>query len=227
MLDALAPVDASRFCEGAEAQEPPFGDIAGHTFEAEIRCLAAAGVTRGVTDDVYAPDIDVTRGQMASFIANLLDTAAEMGTGDPAVRPLPAHDGTNRFTDVRPSDVHLADINRLAAAGIALGGPGGAPAERYGPELSISRDQMASFVARALAYATGEAMASDGDHFTDDDANVHETAIDAVAEHGIAVGVEDGRFDPGTAIDRGQMAGFLTRSLALLEHRSFMTPLPS
>jgi hypothetical protein len=164
---------------------------------------------------------------MASFIANLLDTAVEMGTGDPDVRPLPAHDGTNRFTDVRPSDVHLEAINRLAAAGIALGGPGGTPPQRYDPQRAVSRDQMASFVARALAHATGVELASDGDHFTDDDGNVHEAAIDAVAEHGIAVGVGGGRFDPGTAIGRGQMAAFLVRSLALLEQRSLITPLPS
>jgi hypothetical protein len=127
---------------------------------------------------------------------------------------------------VSTTNVHLANINRLARVGIVLGGPGGAPPDRYGPDQAVTRDQMASFVARAVAYSTGEPLTSDWDHFTDDLGDVHAPSIDAVAEHGIAVGVDGERFEPHRGVTRDQMAGFLVRSLAVLEDRALVRPLP-
>ena len=70
------------------------------------------------------------------------------------------------------------------------------------------------------------ALTSDADHFTDDDEVVHQESIDVVADQRIAVGVGPERFDPQGAIRRGQMAGFLARTLAVLEDRGLVTPLP-
>jgi pimeloyl-ACP methyl ester carboxylesterase len=226
-IEALLPIDTTRLCEAGQGQEPPFDDIVGTTFEQDISCLALAGITNGVTPDAYSPTTDVTRGQMASFIANLIDTAAALATEGSPVEGLPAYDGTNRFSDVAPSDVHLANINRLADAGIVLGGPGGTAADRYGPGQRVSRAQMASFVARALSHLTGEQLEGEGDFFGDDDGDVHEPNIDLVAQLGVAVGVDAERFDPGSAITRGQMAAFLVRALAVLEVRGHITPLPA
>jgi hypothetical protein len=222
----LVPIDIEPFCEASGTGASPFDDITGTTFEAEIRCLAAAAVTNGVTARTYAPGLDVSREQMATFIANLIDAAADLATGDDAVRALPAHDGTNRFSDVGASSVHLAAINRLARAGIVTGGPGGAPADQFGPGIPVSRAQMASLVSRALSYVLEETLTSDADHFTDDDDVVHQQSIDVAADHGIAVGVGPERFDPHGAIRRGQMAGFLARTLAVLEDRGLVAPLP-
>ncbi len=48
-----------------------FGDTRGHTFEADIDRLAAAGITKGCNppaNDRYCPDDPVTRAQMATFL---------------------------------------------------------------------------------------------------------------------------------------------------------------
>jgi hypothetical protein len=225
VLDRLNPIDLARYCQAAAAPQPPFTDIAGTTFEAEITCLEAAGLTSGVGGGRYSPVTDVSRGQMASFVARMLDAAAATATDGAAIRALPAYDGTNRFTDVAADDPHLRSINRLAAAGIVTGGPGGTARERYGPGLAVSRAQMTRFIANGLAYLTGEALASTNDHFTDDDGNVHEPRIDVVADQGIAVGVDGTLFDPDNAISRGQMSAFLVRTLAVLEHRALVDPL--
>jgi hypothetical protein len=222
----LEPIGIEGVCPAPSVGGPTFGDIAGDTFDTEIRCLALAEITRGVREGVYAPGLNVSREQMASFIASLIDTSAELATEGSPVAALPAYDGTNRFVDVRADNVHVANINRLAEAGIVLGGPGGIPADRYGPGQAVSRAQMASFVARGLSYLVDEALTSDTDHFVDDDGNIHEPAINVVADLGVAVGVGDRRFEPHGAISRGQMAAFLVRSLAVLEARGHITPLP-
>jgi len=98
------------------------------------------------------------------------------------------------------------------------GGPGGAAATTYGPSLRVTRAQMASFVARTLAHVTGAPVVSAQDYFTDDEtATAHEAAINALAERGIAVGDGGSAFSPHRPVSRGQMAGFLARTLALLQ----------
>ena len=216
---ALAPMSVERFCQDRTPAESPFGDVGDGAFEAEILCIAALDITLGVTEGVFSPGTDVTRGQMASFVARLIDTAAELVHDGSDIPALPAHDGTNEFTDVGDDNVHLASINRLAEAEIVFGGPGEASADQYGPDQPVTRAQTASLVARTFSHLVGEPLASDGDYFTDDDGGAHEPAIDGLAEHGIAVGVEAGRFDVGSAIERGQMAALLARTLGVLEHR--------
>ena len=50
-------------------------------------------------------------------------------------------------------------------------------------------------------------------HFRDDDGSVHEGAINALAERGIADGYADKTFNPNAAITRADMAVMLTRAL--------------
>lgn len=230
---ASAQVDAAaeatgieRLCPTTPTTARAFGDVAGDTFQREILCLSFADVTSGVRTGAYAPHAEVSRAQMASFVVRMIDTAAELAADGSPVTALPAFDGTNRFVDVGPDDVHLASINRLAAAELVLGGTGGTPADRFGPALPVTRGQMASFVARALSHLVDEPVASDIDHFTDDDRNVHEPAIDALADRGIVAGTGGGRFAPDRLISRGQMAAFLVRALAVLEADGHISPLP-
>jgi hypothetical protein len=52
--------------------DTPFTDIGASIFEADIEAIYAAGITQGATDTLYDPEGDVTRGQMASFLARAL-----------------------------------------------------------------------------------------------------------------------------------------------------------
>ncbi len=51
--------------------------------------------------------------------------------------------------------------------------------------------------------------------FDDDDGNVHEAAIEAIAAEGITVGCSTNLYCPDRAVTRGQMASFLQRALDL------------
>lgn len=165
-----------------------FYDTDGIAFEQSIEWLVAQGITTGCAPEYFCPDEPVTRAQMASFLVRALD-----------LPPTP----TDSFSDDDGS-LHEIDINRLAAAGIT----GGCSATRFCPDQPVTRAQMASFLARALALP-----GSFTDAFSDDDGTPHEFDINRVAAAGITTGCEPGTFCPGAAVSRGQMAAFLQRAL--------------
>ncbi|MGH2428636.1 MAG: S-layer homology domain-containing protein [Candidatus Limnocylindria bacterium] len=167
----------------------PFSDIASSPFRNDIVWLAETGITGGCGNGRFCPDQAVTREQMASFLVRALD--------------LPAT-GTDYFTD-DGSSIHHADINRLAASGIT----GGCDDGRFCPRNVVTREQMASFLVRALDLpATGT------DYFTDDGSSIHEADINRLAASGITGGCGGSRFCPAAGVTRGQMAAFLRRGLS-------------
>ncbi len=114
-----------------------FVDTAGSVFSADIGALATTGITKGCNppaDTRFCPDEPVTRGQMAAFLVRAL------GYTDDG--------GGNLFTDDNTS-VFKGDIDRLATAGVTKGcNP---PLnDRYCPNDSVTRGQMAAFLHRAL-----------------------------------------------------------------------------
>jgi alkaline phosphatase len=114
-----------------------FVDDDGSIFEADIARLAAAGITAGCnppTNDRYCPDEPVTRGQLAAFLVRAMGYT-DSGSG-------------NLFID-DDGLVFEQDIDRLGTAGVTTGcNP--PRNDRYCPGDPVKRDQMASFLARAL-----------------------------------------------------------------------------
>ena len=88
----------------------------------------------------------------------------------------------------------------------------------YVPAGSVSRAQMASFLARLVVQSGGTLPASPPDAFDDDtDVGVHAKAIDQLAAVGILRGKAPRAYDPAGIVTRDQMATFL---VAAYEHRS-------
>ncbi len=114
-----------------------FGDDDGSVFEADINKLAAAGITLGCNppaNDSFCPQDRVSREQMAAFLVRAL------GLTDGA--------GSDRFTD-DDSSIFEDHIDRLATAGITQGcNP--PTNDEFCPTNNVRRDEMASFLARAL-----------------------------------------------------------------------------
>jgi hypothetical protein len=229
---APPPVDnasgAGGFCANVPGSADPFIDDNGTTFEPLIECLAHSGITTGGPGggpaNRYGPDLVVTRGQMASFIARELDAAKRLETGA-GLATLAPFDGSNKFTDVPAGNAHLEAINRLARAGIALGGPGGRPNREFGPDIPVTRAQMASFLNRGNRSLTGVTLTSTTDRFSDDDGDPHEANINGIAAAGITVGDGYGSYDPHRIVTRGQMAAFLVRHLVRLEATGYIRAL--
>lgn len=168
-----------------------------HVFFKDIAWLGASGITRGCNppaNDAFCPDDYVTRGQMAAFLSRGFGLAATE---------------EDFFTDDDDS-VFESDINRLAAAGVTRGcNP---PAnDQFCPSDSVTREQMASFLVRALNLG-----GSADDVFVDDDYSVHEVNINRLYEAGITRGCNppaNDRFCPAMPVSRGEMAAFLHRAL--------------
>lgn len=166
----------------------PLVDARFSPFSADIEWVYDAGITRGCDVERYCPEAGVTREQMASFLVRALG--------------LPEASG-DYFTD-DASSIHQANINRLAEAGIT----GGCAPGRFCPKGFVTREQMASFLVRALRLA-----ASSVDRFTDDETSSHEADINSLAASGITGGCGADRFCPRATVTRGQMAAFLHRGL--------------
>jgi hypothetical protein len=110
---------------------------------------------------------------------------------------------TSPFSDADASPFY-ADILWIAQRGITIGCGGG----RFCPQDVVTREQMASFLVRALALAP-----SSRDWFSDDEASIHEADINALAASGITLGCGGGVYCPAASVTREQMAAFLHRAL--------------
>ncbi|GEM_PF-6264115 len=131
------------------------------------------------------------------------------------------------FPDVPgPNDAEEAhwafwSVEAAHGAGIVAGYPDGL----YHPEYTCSRDQMAVFVARALAggddnVPTGPAQA------TFDDVPTYHWAykyIEYVVANDIAQGYDPVTYAPSLTVDRGQMAVFIARAIATPTDRPNLT----
>lgn len=180
-----------------------FADVTGNVHEAGIACVADWGVTTGVSEGVYAPKVEVTRGQMATFLHRVVRLlGGDLPAGDDAFSD---DDGTR----------HEAAINALAAAGIVTG----TSETTYAPSAPITRATMASFMVASLEHLRG-ALPAGQDAFSDDDGHALEAAIDAAAEAGLVEGRVDGSYGPDDAVRRDQMGSFLTRLIGLVVSRS-------
>jgi spore germination protein YaaH len=169
-------------------QGPWFEDIVDSPFRADILWIANNGISAGCGVERFCPKSSVTREQMASFLARALHL------------PAPTRDW---FTDDETT-AHEGDINRLAEAGIT----GGCASGRFCPKASVTREQMASFLARAFDLPRAAA-----DFFGDDNSSQHEGDINRVAQAGITGGCASNRYCPTSTVTREQMAAFLHRAL--------------
>ena len=121
------------------------------------------------------------------------------------------HLKSSRFSDVPFAHWAYNEVEACAAAGIVQGYPGGT----YRPETPVSRDQMAVYIARAIAggeaaVPTSPATASFPDVPTSYWAFKH---IEYARAEDIVQGYPDGRYRPGVELDRGQMAVFIARAI--------------
>jgi hypothetical protein len=164
-------------------------DVGGGSTHADgIGWLLAMGIAQGFDDGTFRPLEDVTRGQLATLLVGALGL-------EPAEPD---------FSDVSPGAAHAGSIGAVASAGIVEGFEDGT----FRPGESVSRQQLASMLARALD------LTSRPPPFPDVAANsVHAGSIGAVADEGIVAGYDDGTFRPSRPVSREQVASMLYRAL--------------
>jgi len=126
-----------------------FGDDNTSPFKDDINALAAAGIVNGTGTATFSPTTKVLRSQMAAFLVRAYDYRAQQA-GLPALAA-----GPDVFQDGNGDALESA-INTAAAAGFT----GGYPDGTYRPNAGVQRDEMASFLARVLALAVDQKLAT-------------------------------------------------------------------
>jgi hypothetical protein len=110
--------------------------------------------------------------------------------------------GSYGFYDIGTSPFQV-EIAWLAESGITVGCGAG----RFCPRVSVTREQMASFLVRAL-----ELPHVATDYFTDDAGSSHESDVNALAAAGVTSGCGPTTFCGGDPVTREQMAALLERA---------------
>jgi len=179
----------------------------------EIGACADAGIVAGYGDGSYQPTWSVSRSQMAVFIARSI--VSPMGEDGIADYEPPA---TPSFTDVPTSYWAYNHIELLSEEKIVSGYPDG----YYRPSTTVTRDQMAVYIARAVADPRGEEglagyVPPETPSFSDLPADHWAYKyVEYVADQGIVYGYPDGFYRPQRKVTRDQMAVYVARAFGLL-----------
>ena len=220
-----------------------FTDVAMDSVHAAyINCLAYYGISKGTSADTFDPHGNVTRSQMALFLARAA-AAAGIDLGESM---------DQGFTDIGDMDTERANaINSLVSAGIMFGDTVTSfdppSTTHFAPSDHVTRWEMAMFLFAFLDHAldtvlvdslptsidgdgTGhvELNSADGETGTKPDdyfrdarrqtpAHVDDR-ISAIYELGVTNGTngmvgEQGTFEPNGLVTRAQMATFIMRAM--------------
>ena len=211
-------------CAGDAAVDRLFADVStGHVFRDAINCIAYYGITQGTGDgSTYSPNRDVTRAQMAVFMARAAEVSG-VDLGD-------ARDAG--FSDIDEAWGEAQDaINRLASKGMIASG------DAFRPNDAITRAEMATFLIGLLAEAAPNVavdssgtilLGRPGSRSLSDDwfADANNAEVSALYELGVTRGASvaavqddsepplDFNYEPDGSVTRGAMAAFITRALA-------------
>ena len=219
-----------------ELLRPPYGhwDGPGGSVESAVQSVGYEVVTWTYSPTDYLNTADVIRERvrenlhdgMVVLLHDGVSNAPEMiaalpgiaedtraagycfGLMDAAGNVVPA-EVDNGFRDIHDS-THVDQIRRIAAAGITVGcNP--PDNDLFCPEDPVTREQMASFLERALDLPAG-----DPDQFVDvDPTDTHAHDIDALGSAGITRGCNppaNDRFCPKDPVTRDQRASVLDRA---------------
>ena len=182
----------------------------------EVLACVRAGLVSGYDDGLYQSDWPVDRSQMAVFISRAL-AGGDENVPDPTQDP--------GFTDVISEHWAYKYIVYAVDQNVVEGYPEG----DYKPDLVVTRDQMAVYVARSICDPTGEDglvgyLPADPRNFPDVPPEFWaQTHIEYCVEHGIVQGYpypqEDDSvlylYQPDDVVTRDQMAVYVARAFGL------------
>jgi hypothetical protein len=185
-----------------------FADVNKHWAKDDIELLASKLVVKGVTGSTFAPNSDITRAEFTALLVRSLG--------------LTAIEGSATFNDVKSSDWFAGAVGAAVKAKLV----DGFNDNSFKPNATITREQMAVMVARAISAAGKKvdptAAASDALAKFKDKASISSWAKVAVAqsvEANIIFGVTDQTFVPSANASRAQAVVMLKR---LLQYTSFI-----
>jgi hypothetical protein len=124
-------------------------------FYKKIETVLHHGITFGCTPTTFCPGDDVSRSQMAIFIARAITGGAALpAAGSVGGRPYDCSSGgTSLFEDVSPTDSFCKGVHFIASEAVTTGC---SPAH-FCPSPGVTRAEMAIFLAKAIVAPNGGA----------------------------------------------------------------------
>ncbi|TCM97883.1 fibronectin type III domain protein [Paenibacillus sp. BK033] len=182
-----------------------FSDLSKHWAKADIELMASKLIVKGTSNDKFAPNAVVTRAEFAAMVVRALGISEDQAAAS--------------FKDVSSKDWFAGAVGAAVKAGIVKGYEGNS----FKPNASITREEMAVMISRALAF-TGKQPAGAASELNafKDKASIEAWAKQAVAqavEARIIEGKTGGNFAPDSKATRAEATVLLKR---LLEYVDFI-----
>jgi len=138
--------------------------------------------------------------------------------------PLVRFRAISAFLDMPLSHWAQAEVWACSHAGIV----GGYPDGTYQPSATVTRDQMAVYVARAMAGGDANVPADPMTTSFDDVPVTHwaHQYVEYAISHDVVRGYDDGFYRPAEDVDRGQMAVYVARARGWVAIDDDMTTAP-
>lgn len=181
-----------------------FSDMTKHWANPEVSSLASKFIVKGSSSTAFAPERKVTRAEFAEFIVRGLGLNGSSASAA-------------RFSDVGAGGAGAAYIGAAAKANIVQGGTDGL----FRPNATITREEMAVMMLRAMSYAgvmptvSGSELAPFADR-----AKVSSWAKDGVVaavKTGLIKGVTTTQLKPKDNATRAQAAVIVKRFLEFVD----------
>lgn len=187
-----------------------FADMQQHWAKDEVETMASKLIVNGIGEERFAPERNVTRAEFTAMLVR--------GLG------LTVHGYEDSYSDVAASDWFTEAVGTAAHVGLIQGYEDGT----FGPDDTMTREQMAVMLIRALSFAGSHAKAStsgltvDAERtlaaFSDGNsiANWSRSAVAEAVNQALMQGVSETRFAPESLATRAQAAVVLARLLRQL-----------
>ena len=175
-----------------KAPEQIFADVPVDAYCCEaVKWAASEGITGGIGNNLFAPGLLCTRGQIVTFLWR--------AAGSPAPKSM------SSFTDVA-EDAYYAKAVAWAVENGITGGTGNG---KFSPDATCTRAQAVTFLYRA----SGSPAVSGSAAFSDVAADAYyASAVKWAEKNGITGGIGGGLFGSGNNCTRAQIVTFLYRA---------------
>ena len=198
--DTMEVVD--HFTLNKESVEPhPFTDVSPDVwYNDAVQYAYRHELMNGTGDNLFSPTISTTRAMAVTLLYRMEN------------RP---SGGSHSFTDI-PQDAYYADA---VAWAVTAGIVEGVSAERFAPDLPISREQLVTILARYAAYLVEDTITEDLTGVFSDGNTVApyaHAAMNWALGSGLIRGTSEDRLSPQGTANRAQVAQIIMRLDKLL-----------
>ncbi|OAS16438.1 Ig-like domain-containing protein [Paenibacillus oryzisoli] len=183
-----------------------FADLAHHWSRSDVELLASKLLIKGRSEEAFAPDQPITRSEFAALL----------------VRALGLNEYTEgaKFKDISPSEWYAGAVGAAVLAGLV----DGMSENEFAPSATITREQMAVMIIRALKVVDSNTPIEEASSVLPfkDAAEVSTWALPAIkqsVELGLLQGVDGQHFASAKPATRAEAALILKR---FLQHVKFI-----